>query len=77
MGETEGWDQLTRLEQRALIKLFGGGTLRHDNPSVVDGLHVRGLVDGNDNLSMPGLLILTLAMRKQQAEVRARAGLTA
>jgi hypothetical protein len=77
MGETEGWDQLTRLEQRALIKLFGGGTLRHDSPSVVDGLRIRGLVDGNDNLSMPGLLILTLAMRKQQAEARARAGLAA
>jgi hypothetical protein len=37
-------DELTRFEQRALIKRFGGGTLRNDKPIVVEGLRVRGLV---------------------------------
>jgi hypothetical protein len=32
-----------------------------------------GLVDENNNLSMPGLLVLALAMRKQQADARSRA----
>lgn len=77
MNETNAWDELTRFEQRTLIKLFGGGTLRNDDPIVVEELRARGLVDGNDNLSMPGLLVLTLAMRKQQADARSRMGLAA
>jgi hypothetical protein len=77
MAETTIWDELTRFEQRALIKLFGGGTLRNDDPAVCESLRERGLVDENDKLSMPGLLVLTLAMRKQQADVRLRTGLTA
>jgi hypothetical protein len=28
MSKAAVWDELTRLEQRALIKLFGGGSLR-------------------------------------------------
>jgi hypothetical protein len=27
MSEATGWDELKRLEQRALIKLFGGGAV--------------------------------------------------
>jgi hypothetical protein len=68
MAETTIWDELTRFEQRAMIKLFGGGTLRNDDPAVCENLRERGLVDENDKLSMPGLLVLTLAMRKQQAD---------
>jgi hypothetical protein len=77
MDETTVWDELTRFEQRALIKLFGGGTLRNDNPIVVEELRARGLVDESDHLSMPGLLVLTLAMRQQQAHARSRMGLAA
>ena len=77
MSEAATWDELTRFEQRALIKLFGGGSLRKNNPAVVDELRARGLVDDNDALAMPGLLVLTLAMRRQQAEARMRVGLAA
>jgi hypothetical protein len=77
MDEATVWDDLTRFEQRALIKLFGGGTLRNDNPIVVEELRARGLVDESDNLSIPGLLVLTLAIRKQQAHARSRMGLAA
>jgi hypothetical protein len=72
MSEEAGWDELTRFEQRALIKLFGGGTLRREDPAVVHALRARGFVDEYDALSMPGLLVLTLAMRRQQVEVRSR-----
>jgi hypothetical protein len=77
MAESTIWDELTKFERRALIKLFGGGTLRRDQPLVVEGLRARGLVDENDNLSMPGLLVLTLAMRRQQADARSRVALVA
>jgi hypothetical protein len=75
MFEAPGWDELTRPVQRALIKLFGGGSLRKNDPAIVDGLRARGFVDENDALSMPGLLVLTLAMRRQQANERLRTGL--
>jgi hypothetical protein len=64
ISEAAGWDDLTRFEQRALIKLFGGGSLRREDPAVVNELRARGFVDGNNALAMPGLLVLTLAMRR-------------
>jgi len=64
-----GWDALTRFEQRALIKLLGGGSLRDDDP-VANGLRTRGFVHENNALAMPGLFVLTLAMRRQRAESR-------
>jgi hypothetical protein len=68
MDEKAIWTELTRVEQRALIKLFGGGTLRNESPALVDALRTRGLVDENSKLSMPGLQALTHAMRKQEAD---------
>jgi hypothetical protein len=68
------WDDLTRFEQRSLIKLFGGGSTRNERPAVVDGLRSRGLVDENGELSMLGLLTFTLALRKQQADAQLRTG---
>ena len=70
MAETAAWDGLTRSEQRLLIKLFGGGTTRNENPTVVDGLRSRGLVDESDELSILGLLAFTLALRKQQTDAQ-------
>jgi hypothetical protein len=60
-----GWDELTRSEQRLLIKLVGGGTTRNEHPAVVEGLRIRGFINENDRLTMPGLLVFTLAMREQ------------
>jgi hypothetical protein len=69
------WDELTRSEQRLLIRLFGGGSLRNQNAADIEGLRQRGFIDDEQNLSMPGLLVLTLAMREQQAAARRRAGI--
>jgi hypothetical protein len=71
------WDELTKFERRALIKLFGGGSLRCDHPEVAQALRARGFIDEHDALAMPGLLVLTLAIRRQQAEARTRIGLAA
>ena len=70
MSEASGWDSLTRFQQRALIKLLGGGSLRHDDPAIANELRSQGFVDENDALTKPGLLVLTLAMRRQQAEAQ-------
>jgi hypothetical protein len=77
MSETAPWDELTRSEQRLLIQLFGGGSVRNQKAADIEGLRERGFIDDRQNLSMPGLLVLTLAMRKQQAAARRRAGLPA
>jgi hypothetical protein len=72
MSEATGWDELTRLEQRALIKLFGGGSLRNDDLAIAEKLRTRGFVDEHNALAMPGLFVLTLAIRRQQAEAQLR-----
>ena len=77
MVEAAIWAELTRPEQRLLINLFGFGSTRNEEPAVVEGLCARGLLYENHELSKAGLFVLTLAMRKQQADVRLRTGLTA
>ncbi len=72
MAATISWDDLTRCEQRLLIKLFGCGTTRNENPTVVDGLRSRDLVDENDKLSMLGLLVFRYPERRRVPLVRAR-----
>jgi hypothetical protein len=39
------WNELTRSEQRILIKLFGGGSLRDNGPSETAELRAEGLID--------------------------------
>jgi len=51
MSEATGWDELTRFEQRALIKLFGGGSLRNDDPAIARELRTRGFVDEHNALA--------------------------
>ena len=77
MVEATIWAGLTRPEQRLLIKLFGCGSTRNEEPAVVEGLCARGLLQENHELSKAGLFVLTLAMCKQQAELRLRTSLTA
>ncbi len=74
---TTPWDELTRSEQRLLIRLFGGGSVRNQNVEAIESLRQRGLIDDEQNLSMPGLLVFTLALREQQAAARQRAGIAA
>jgi hypothetical protein len=76
MSEAAGWDALSRLEQRALIKLFGGGSLRKEASVVVEHLRAQALVDEHDTLSKRGLFVLTLAMRRQQGVIAQRLMIT-
>jgi hypothetical protein len=41
------WNELSRAEQRILIKLYGGGTLRANDPSETAELRADGLIDDN------------------------------
>src|SRR5260221_6845370 len=58
MAATTISDGLTRPEQRLLIKLFGCGTTRHENPAVVDALRSSGLLDVHNELSMAVVLLI-------------------
>jgi hypothetical protein len=71
------WDELTRSEQRLLIRLFGGGSVRNQNAADIEGLRRRGFVNDEQKLSLPGLLVFTLALHEQQAIAQRRAGLVA
>ena len=76
MSEAAGWNALSRLEKRALIKLFGGGSLRREASAVVEHLRAEALVDEHDTLSERGPSVLTLAMRRQQAGLVQRSMVT-
>jgi hypothetical protein len=41
------WNELTHSEQRILIKLFGGGSLRVNDPTETAKLRSDGLIDDN------------------------------
>jgi hypothetical protein len=66
------WDALTRSEQRLLIRLFGGGSVRNQNVADIDGLRRRGFIDDEQKLSMPGLLVLNQCARCYALAVRER-----
>jgi hypothetical protein len=74
MPATTHWNQLTRLEQRLLTRLFGGGSLRHQNPETISGLLQRDLIDDEGKLTVPGLHVFIGAVREQQAGARRRVG---
>jgi hypothetical protein len=71
------WDELTRSEQRLLTRLFGGGSVRNQNAADIEGLRRRGFVNDEQKLSLPGLLVFTLALHEQQVIAQRHAGLIA
>jgi hypothetical protein len=58
------WNELTRRQQRILIKLFGGGSLRGDDSVETADLIQRGLVTRN-GLTTSGLEVFKAALKSQ------------
>ena len=56
------WDDLTRSEQRLLIRLFGGGSLRNQNAADIEGLSRRGLIDDAQKIPDESQQTLTLQL---------------
>ena len=52
IDEQIDYDHLTREQQLVLIRLFGGGTLRGQNESVISGLHRLGFIKGETLTSL-------------------------
>jgi hypothetical protein len=75
MPATTHWNELSRLEQRLLTRLFGGGSLRNQNPEIISRLLQRELVDDEGRLTVPGLHLFIGAAREQQADARRRKGI--
>jgi hypothetical protein len=67
------WNELTRRQQRILIKLFGGGSLRRENSVEAADLIQRGLVTRN-GLTTSGLEVFKAALKSQYETRRTGAG---
>jgi hypothetical protein len=70
MADLPQWKELTRFEQRILIKLFGGGFLRNNNSTETVDLRWYGLVD-DTGLTPAGLELVKAAFSSQQDTRRA------
>ena len=66
------WNELTRRQQRILIKLFGGGSLRGDDSVETADLMQRGLVTRN-GLTTSGFEVFKAALKSQYEARRAEA----
>jgi hypothetical protein len=75
MPATTLWDELTRTEQRLLIRLFGCGSLRNQDPKAIEGLDRRGLIDNEGALTSQGMMVFAGALRQHRVEAQRRAGL--
>jgi hypothetical protein len=65
MADLPQWNELTRSEQRIIIKLFGGGSLRANDASETANLRLYGLIDDN-GLTSEGIEVFKAAWRSQQ-----------
>jgi hypothetical protein len=66
MSSLTVWMKLTRPEQRVVIKLFGGGSLRGVPVETIEVLRGCDLID-DDGLTVNGLEAFKAAHRVQQA----------
>ena len=69
------WNELTRRQQRILIKLFGGGSLRGDDSVETADLIQRGLVTRN-GLTTSGLKVFKAALKSQYETATDGSGIT-
>jgi hypothetical protein len=64
------WNELTRRQQRTVIKLFGGGSIRGDNCVETADLIRRGLITRN-GLTRSGLEVFKAAFKSRyETELR-------
>jgi hypothetical protein len=59
------WNELTRREQRIMIKLFGGGSTHGDGPVETVSLMRLGLITEN-GLTLAGLELFIAAFKAQR-----------
>jgi hypothetical protein len=66
------WNELTRRQQRTVIKLFGGGSIRGDDGVETADLLRRGLVTPN-GLTRSGLEVFKAALNRDTKTGRTKA----
>jgi hypothetical protein len=77
MSTTTHWDDLNRSQQRLMIRLYGGGTVRQQDPEAIAHLHGCGFIGDAGELTTLGAQVFMGAVRRQQADCRLRAPLAA
>ena len=65
MNDLALWNELTRREQRIMIKLFGGGSSHGDGPIETVNLTLLGLIAEN-GLTSAGLKLFIAAFKAQR-----------
>ena len=71
MAELAIWLQLSRIEQRLLTRLFGGGSVRGAHPANLDCLSAHGLIDKEGLLTLQGLEVFKAAYKLQNLRIAA------
>jgi hypothetical protein len=64
------WNELTRREQRVLIKMYGGGSISGASQKEIANLRRFGLITGDAKLSAAGLKLFISAYNAQQISRR-------
>jgi len=65
VDDLAAWNELSRREQRLLIKLFGGGSLAREGPEETANLERLGLIT-DAGLSAEGLKLFISAFKAQR-----------
>ena len=65
MNDLAVWNELTRREQRILIKLFGGGSVSRESQEETANLRRLGLIT-DAGLNAAGLKLFTSAFKAQR-----------
>ena len=76
MSEPLAWNHLSRAHQKVLARVWAGGTIRNQDPSIVVGLQLMGYMQG-DKLSTAGDQLCSEALittMKRVAEAAATSG---
>ena len=77
MSTPTNWDELNRSQQRLMIRLYGCGTVRNQDPKAIAHLYDCGFISDEGELTTLGIQVFISAVRRQQIGAQRRAALAA
>jgi hypothetical protein len=77
MSTSTHWDELNRSQQRLMIRLYGCGTVRNQEPEAIARLYDCGFINDEGELTTLGIQVFISAVRRQQVDAQRRLALAA
>jgi hypothetical protein len=77
MSTSTHWDELNRSQQRLMIRLYGCGTVRNQDPEAIAHLYDCGFINDEGELTTLGTQVFISAVRRQQVDAQRRVALAA